>query len=142
MTDVLPPSDTPYGQRVRDRLRTEIAIWLITTGLDGTPQPNPVWFWWDGASNVLVYNRPEAHRLAHLRRSPRLALHFDGNGRGGDVVILTGSAEVIDAPPPHEHREYLAKYRADMARVSGSPEQFSTQYSVPLLVSIDKVRGF
>ena len=142
MTDVLPPTDTDYGQRVRTRLQSEIAIWLITTGRDGTPQPNPVWFVWDGGASLLVYNRPDAHRLAHLRRSPRLSLHFDGNGRGGNVVVVTGSAEVIDAPAPHEHPAYLAKYHDDMIRVSGSPEQFSEQYPVPLLVTIEAVRGF
>ncbi|HLY33259.1 MAG TPA: TIGR03667 family PPOX class F420-dependent oxidoreductase [Jatrophihabitantaceae bacterium] len=142
MTDVLPPADNEYGERVRARLSGEIAVWLTTVGADGTPQPNPVWFVWDGGTSLLVYNRSDAHRLTHLRRSPRLSLHFDGNGRGGNVVVLTGSARVIEAPAPHEHPDYVSKYRADMARVSGSPEQFSAQYPVALQVTIDKIRGF
>ncbi len=44
---------TPFGARVAQRLREEHLIWLTTVGADGTPQPNPVWFLWDGAS-VLV----------------------------------------------------------------------------------------
>jgi len=142
MTDVLPPADNEYGERVRARLRGEVAVWLTTVGADGTPQPNPVCFVWGGSTSLLVYNRRDAHRLAHLRRLSRLSLHFDGNGRGGNVVVLTGSAEVIDAPPAHEHPDYVSKYRDDMTRVSGSPEQFSALYTVALRVTIDKIRGF
>ena len=142
MSDPLPPADSDYGQRVRDRLRGETAVWVTTVARDGTPQPNPVWFVWDGAASLLIYNRPDAHRLEHVRRSPRLSLHFDGNGRGGNVVVLTGSAARIDAPAPHENPDYLAKYHDDMTRVSGSPQRFSEQYPVPLRVTIDKVRGF
>ena len=139
----LPPADTPYGARVRDRLATETAIWLTTVGQDGTPQPNPVWFLWDGDDELLVYNRADAYRLAHLHDSPRLALHLNSNARGGDVVVLTGTATVdASVPPPHEHEGYLAKYEQDMVRVSGTVERFSEQYPVALRVAIDKIRGF
>lgn len=143
MTHPLPVPDDAFGNRVRARLREERVIWLTTVAADGTPQPNPVWFYWDGGDTLLIYNRPGAHRLAHLRARPRLAMHFDGNGKGGDVVVITGAASVDDdVPPPHEHPEYAAKYRDSMIRVSGRVEDFSRQYPVPLRVTIAKVRGF
>jgi PPOX class probable F420-dependent enzyme len=136
----LPDPATAFGERVARRLRDEIVIWYTSVGRDGTPQPNPVWFWWDGET-FLVYNRPGAGRVAHAASRPRVALHFDGNGRGGDIVVFTGTARVApDVPPPHAHPEYLDKYRREIARVSGTPEAFSEQYPVPIRVHPDRVR--
>ncbi len=41
-----------YGERVRRRLTGEMTIWLTTVGRDGTPQPNPVGFLWDGGDSL------------------------------------------------------------------------------------------
>jgi hypothetical protein len=46
--DVLPDPETPFGEKVARRLRTEMVIWFTTVGADGTPQPNPVWFLAEG----------------------------------------------------------------------------------------------
>lgn len=139
---VLPDPTTRFGARVRDRLRKEQVIWFTTVGADGTPQPNPVWFLWH-EGDVLVYNRADAHRLKHIERRPQVALHFDGDGKGGDVVVLKGPAQVVDdVPPPHALRAYAEKYAKGMLRVSGSAEAFSEAYPVPVRVRITGVRGF
>jgi PPOX class probable F420-dependent enzyme len=131
-----------FGDRVRARLRDAYVIWLTTVGADGTPQPNPVWFLWDGADSILVYNREHAHRLAHIDARPRIALHLDGNGRGGDIVVVAGTARRSpDDPAPHENPEYVAKYADGMTRVSGSLAAFSADYPVPVRVQIDRIRG-
>ena len=139
---LLPDPATGFGERVRQRLRDEQVIWFTTVGGDGTPQPNPVWFLWEDNS-ALVYNRSDANRLTHIRRRPQVCLHFDGNGRGGDIVVLAGRAQVLEGhPPPHELPGYLDKYRESMTRVSGSPEAFSEAYPVPVRVDVARVRGF
>lgn len=139
---ILPEPSTPFGNRVRRRLADEIVIWFTSVGRDGTPQPNPVWFLWEEPT-FLVYNRPQAHRLMHIRRRPQVALHFDGNGRGGDIVVFTGKAEILDGYPlAHENTAYLAKYRQHMLRVSGSLEGFGTDYPVAVRVQVTRVRGF
>ena len=139
---VLPDPATPFGRRVRARLRDDTVAWLTTVGSDGTPQPNPVWFLSEEDGSVLVYNRPDAGRLRHVRTRPRVAVSFDGDGRGGDIVVVTGTAELPEGLPlPHEHPEYLAKYRDAMARVAGSPEGFSHAYPVPLRIRPAAVRG-
>ena len=56
-----PDFTTTVGRRCLERLRTEKAIWLTTVAPDGTPQPNPVWFTWDGET-VLVYSHRDAFR--------------------------------------------------------------------------------
>lgn len=142
-SDVLPDPSSDFGRRARARLRDEQVVWFTTIGADGTPQPNPVWFVWDEPATVLVYNRADANRLTHIANRPRVALHFGGNGRGGDVVVVAGRAELAaQLSPPHEHVAYLAKYRDAMTRVSGSPERFSTDYPVAVTVQIERIRGF
>ncbi|HEX3336473.1 MAG TPA: TIGR03667 family PPOX class F420-dependent oxidoreductase [Jatrophihabitans sp.] len=131
-----------FGERVRTRLRDEQVIWLITTGADGTPQPNPVWFVWDGEASLLVYNRADAFRLAHIDARPAVALNFDGDGRGGNIVVLSGTARrAPGGPPAHENPAYVAKYAGPMGRVSGSPEEFTQAYPVAVRIDIRRIRG-
>ncbi|MFN2518787.1 MAG: TIGR03667 family PPOX class F420-dependent oxidoreductase [Jatrophihabitantaceae bacterium] len=140
--DVFPAAGSDFGQRVRARLRDEQILWFTTVGADGTPQPNPVWFLWDEDATLLVYNRAEANRLTHIADRPRVAMHFDGDGHGGDIVVMVGRAQLAeDEPAPHHHSAYLTKYRDAMAMVSGSPEAFSAAYPVALSVHIERVRG-
>jgi PPOX class probable F420-dependent enzyme len=143
MSSVLPSASTPFGERVARRLREEPIIWLTTTGADGTPQPNPVWFYWDEqAQSVLIYSLPDAARLAHIHSTPRVALHFDGNGRGGDIIVLTGECRLSPSDlPADQHTAYLDKYQDFIARSFGTPANFAAQYSVPLRVTPTKVRG-
>lgn len=140
---VLPDPTTPFGRRVADRLRDERVIWLTTVAADGTPQPNPVWFIPESDDEILIYNRHNANRLTHVRQRPRVTLHFDGDGQGGDIVVLNGDAELLsDRPPPHQHPAYLAKYQQAMIRVSGSPEAFGATYPTAIRVRLTRVRGF
>jgi PPOX class probable F420-dependent enzyme len=152
MSSVLPSAATPFGERVARRLQEEPVIWLTTTGADGTPQPNPVWFYWDEqAQSILIYSLPDAARLAHIpdaarlahiHATPRVALHFDGNGRGGDIIVITGEARLSqDDPPADQHTAYLDKYQDFIARSFGTPANFAAKYSVSLRITPTKVRG-
>jgi PPOX class probable F420-dependent enzyme len=138
----LPDPSTPFGERVLRRLREEQVIWIVTVGNDGTPQPNPVGFVFDDDGSILIYNAATAHRLDHIVDRPRVALHFDGDGAGGDIVVFTGTASVAtDAPPPHENPAFVAKYGDGMTQISGSPERFSGAFPTPLRVDITRTRG-
>ena len=138
---IMPPVSTPFGERVARRLQDERVIWLTTVGADGTPQPNPVWFLWDGET-FLIYSLPDAARIAHIKRNPRVSLHFDGNGRGGDIIVITGDA-LLDpaAPPARQNPLYLEKYKEFMDRLNYTPESFTARYSQPLSIRPTKVRG-
>jgi PPOX class probable F420-dependent enzyme len=138
---VLPDPTTPFGERALRRLNSEVVIWLTTVGKDGTPQPNPVWFLLDNDS-LLIYNRPDANRIAHIGQRPQVALNLDGDGKGGDIVVVTGTARLIDDVPPCDQLPaYLEKYEALMTRVAGSPEKFGKAYPVAMRIDISKVRG-
>lgn len=141
MATVLPDPATPFGERVARRLRDEPIMWLTTVGADGTPQPNPIWFLWDGES-ILIYNRASAKRLEHIPRNPRIALHFDGDGQGGDIVVLSGEARLSPHDPSADRNPtYVEKHRDFIARAFNTPENFASLYPVALRVTIGKVRG-
>jgi PPOX class probable F420-dependent enzyme len=142
MASVMPPENTPFGERVARRLRDEPVIWMTTVGADGTPQPNPVWFLWDGQS-FLIYSLPDAARLSHLKRNVHVALHFDGNGKGGDIVVIAGEAHVsTEDVSADKNAVYVEKYREFIRRSFQTPENFASRYNVALRVTPKKVRGF
>jgi PPOX class probable F420-dependent enzyme len=142
-TSRLLDASSPFGQRAQQRLRDERVIWLTTIGADGTPQPNPVWFLWDSsASSFLVYSLPDAQRLRHIERNPRVALHFDGNGQGGNIVVFGAEARRSTSDPSADQvTAYVDKYRDFIARNFGTPEAFAQRYSVALRITPDRVRG-
>jgi hypothetical protein len=68
-------------------------------------------------------------------------LHLDGNGQGGDIVVVTGEARVSDDPPADRVPAYVEKYRAAAERLGWSPEQFAELYRVAVRVSFGRLRG-
>jgi PPOX class probable F420-dependent enzyme len=142
MTTILPDPTTPFGERVARRLREEIVIWLTTTGADGTPQPAPVWFLWEGET-FLIYTLTNAKRLAHIERNPHVALNFDSDGSGGDIVVFTGEAHrAPDETPADQNPAYAEKYRASIANEFQTAANFARGYPVALRIRPSKVRGF
>ena len=139
----LPDPSTPFGERIARRLRNERLMWLTTVDANGMPQPTPVWFLWDEAtSTILIYSRSDAKRLEHLQQNPRVALNFDGNGSGGDIIVFTGVAEVSTADPPADQLPaYVEKYRNFIARRYDTPENFASIYSVALRMKPRRIRG-
>jgi PPOX class probable F420-dependent enzyme len=132
---------TEFGARAERRLRQELIIWLTSVSPADTPQPSPVWFLWDGET-VLVYSRPDTPKLRNIERHPTVALHLDGNGQGGDIVVLTGEARVVtDVPPANQIPEYVTKYRTAIARIGMSPETFARAYSVAIRVTPTRIHG-
>jgi PPOX class probable F420-dependent enzyme len=133
---------TSFGRRAADRLRDETIIWLTTMGTDGSPQPRPVWFWWDGDKTVLIYSKSDTHKLRHLHHNARVALHFDSDGRGGDIVVLTGTANVDpEVVAADRHPQYREKYETGFKRINMSAEEFAETYRVPIQVHLTSLRG-
>jgi PPOX class probable F420-dependent enzyme len=140
-SELIPDRATAYGERVRRRLTGEMTIWLTTVGRDGTPQPNPVGFLWDGGDSVLTYSQADAWRLAHIRRQPRVSLHFDSNG-GDDIVVLTGTAEILEGyPAVPGNPAWLQKYGDAIAARFGDAVTFAERFPVPVRIHLTRVRG-
>lgn len=134
--------DTKFGRQVKRRLKDEQEIWLTTTDAHGTPQPRPVWFWWDGET-FLIYSEPHAHKLKHIADNPSVALNFNTTPDDGGVVVFTGTAALApDTLPSHKHKAYFKKYKQGIKDLKMTPEEFSARWSVPFRVTPEKVRGW
>jgi PPOX class probable F420-dependent enzyme len=125
--------------RAGERLADEIVIWLTTVDPSGTPQPAPVWFLWTG-SDVLIFSQANKAKLRNIRSNPGVALNFDGNGKGGDIVVLPGTAVVDASPTEDEIEAFDKKYAYDIKRIGLTPETFHAKYSVPIRVTPTKLR--
>jgi PPOX class probable F420-dependent enzyme len=135
-------TSTPFGQRAERRLREDRLAWLTTVAADGTPQPVPVWFLWEGGDSILLYSKPDTAKLRNIAARPRVSLHLDGNGQGGDIVVLLGAAAESDDAPASDVPAYVEKYGAFIARNSWTPESFAADYSVPLRITVTGLRGW
>jgi PPOX class probable F420-dependent enzyme len=82
--------------------------------------------------------------VRHIAAHPQVALHFNTDGSGDkDVIVLVGTAAIdTTVPPAHKVRAYLRKYRAGMAELGMTAEQFSREYSVAIRVTPTVLRGW
>ncbi len=125
MSFALPDPSTDFGARIAARLRDERIIWIVTTAADGAPQPNPVWYVWN-ASSFLIYSLPDAARVRHIRRNPLVALHFNSDADGNDIIVFVGEAhEAPDAPSADQNPAYLARYGDRIDANFGGPASFA-----------------
>ena len=132
---------TTFGARVARRLREEEVAWVTTVSPSGAPLPRPVWFLWDGAESVLVYSR-RGTRIRNIQANPRVTFSFDGDGHGGDIVVLTGRASVERAALGAERDEaYLAKYASQMDRLGMALEDFIARFPVPVRIRFLRLYG-
>nr|MBN1228169.1 TIGR03667 family PPOX class F420-dependent oxidoreductase [Anaerolineae bacterium] len=132
---------TPFGERVERRLNSDRIIWLTTVDSKGRPQPRPVWFLWTG-EEFLILSRPEGFKLRHIRQNPHVALNLDGDGQGGDIIVVLGEGQVVDKSPSESELEaFLAKYADGVRRLGLTPEQFKTRYKVHIWITPTGLRG-
>ena len=133
---------TEFGARAARHLREEIVVWMTTVTPGGAPVPRPVWFIWDGAESVVMYSQPKL-RIRNLEANSRVALNFDGDGDGGDIVVLSGTAAVDrDLPAANDDPAYLAKYDEHITRIDMTPETFAREYSVPVRIDLTGLQGY
>jgi PPOX class probable F420-dependent enzyme len=137
--DELLSGETPFTLRAKQHLIDDPIIWLTAVDSRGRPQPNPVWFLWNGTETLLIYNREDARRLRHVASNPNVAINF--NVQTGDVLMLNGTARRVEAGPAHGNQEYVNKYGPSMVRIAGSVEQMGLNYPVALEVTISDIRG-
>jgi len=132
------PADSG-GALAAERLAAERIGWLTTVAADGTPQTSPIWFLWDG-DEILIYSL-DSPRVRNLKSHPRVSLNLDGNGLGGDIVIVEGTARIDnEAPSAAENGEYLVKYEPAMDGHGWTPEWFAGRYSVPIRITPTRFR--
>ena len=130
-----------FGARAERRLTEERVIWLTTVDTRGIPQTRPVWFLWDGES-LLVFSRPQAHKVRHIETNPHVSVNFDSDGQGGDIVVLLGAAHIVKSPIPTDMIAcYVEKYSQGMENLGLSPADFSNTYSLAIKITPTSLRG-
>jgi PPOX class probable F420-dependent enzyme len=131
-----------FGARAAAHLREDVVVWLTTVSPSGAPLPTPVWFWWDGDDTLRIQSLPTARRVEDVAANDRVSLNFAGDGQGGDIVVFSGRARMVDDAPPVEQVEgYVSKYRSRMERLGLTPAQFGARYSIALEVELRRLRG-
>lgn len=125
-----------------ERLRKDMIGWLTTVTPDGQPQTFPIWFLWvDG--EALIYSDRRARRNVNIAANPRVSLHLNDDGRGGDVVVVEGEARIDEtAPPVPGNPAYLAKYGEWIVSHLSSAEEMATIYNVALRIRPTRGRAF
>jgi PPOX class probable F420-dependent enzyme len=124
---------TPSGAKGAALIDDAYVAWLTTVRPNGQPQSSPVWFVIDD-QDFLIYSLPDTARTANLATNSMVSLNLDSNA-GSDVVVVEGTARVVDGPRSIDHAGYQDKYRDGMPSIGHTPESFADRYSVPIRVT-------
>jgi len=131
-----------FGRRAQRRLKSDLVVWLTTVDAAGRPQPRPVWFHWDG-KDLLIFSRPKAGKIRQIAGQPHVAVHFNSDEHGDDVVVLLGEARLVKSKMrPERIKAYLRKYRQSIQDLEMTPDTFLGDYRIPISVRPTQVRGF
>jgi PPOX class probable F420-dependent enzyme len=123
------------------RLSKETVVWLTTVSSDGTPQPNPVWFYWTG-KRFIIYSSPSSAKVKNIHRNPKVSLNLEGaETLGGDVVVFKGEAQLKESSMVI-NPGYLRKYSAAAAKWGRTPEDIIAEFSVEIQIVPTKVRTY
>jgi PPOX class probable F420-dependent enzyme len=132
--------NTQFGKQVVQCLQSEDVIWLTTVTPKSIPQPNPVWFYWDGNS-IIIYSQPGSFRIRNIEHNPKVALNFQGvDVMGNHVVVILGEAK-LKYGYSALHPGYEAKYMQYLPQMSITFEQLVASYSVEITIEPARVHS-
>ena len=124
-------------EQIEKHLAADQIVWLTTVTPSGRPAPRPVWFLWNG-TDVVIYSMPDAAKIKHVTANGHVALNFNSTPGGGDVVVISGQAEVVHgAPLPSAVPGLLDKYRDTMAAM-GYTQEWYDSYNTAIRVTPER----
>lgn len=125
-----------------ERVATEPIGWLTTVSGDGVPSTAPVWFFLEPDDTITVYSKDPSVRVRNVKGNSRVTLHLEGDGRGGAIVVLNGTAAIdYDAPTADHHAGFVAKYQDFLDQYQWSPQWFAEHYPTALRLTVSSIRG-
>ncbi len=128
--------------RARRRIDADRVVWLTTITDRDIPAPNPVWYVPDGDA-IVVFTAPTSHKVRNLEQRPQVALHFNTDPAGSDVVVITGQVEITHGEAPSRFPGYLAKYGPELSeRLGWTVEELDRGFSTQLRIMPTRVRLF
>jgi PPOX class probable F420-dependent enzyme len=120
---------------VNERLAAEPIIWFATT----RPRATPVWFLSDDWT-VTIFTTPVTHKQRDLARSPTVSLHLETAGDGTDVVLLDGSAVVVEGVRADALIGFVDKYRGRFG--DGGYRAWADEFSVAIRVHVTRITAW
>jgi PPOX class probable F420-dependent enzyme len=131
-------AENPAHAAAAARLRDEMIIWLTTVNPSGQPQSSPVWFLWDG-TEFLIYGSANGSKTPNIAANPRVSLNLDGNGQGGGIVVVEGTARIDeDGAGPGDVAGYMAKYGDRISAYGWDAAKMARDY--PHVIRVTPVR--
>jgi len=132
-----------FGQAVKEHLKNQYVIWLTTVDSHLAPQPRPVWFIWEEES-FLIFSQAKAYKVAHIKKNPTVALHFNTDETGDKhVMVFVGEASIDkNCPPADKVSEYFEKYKQGISDLNMTPEGFSDEYCIAIRIKPTEIRGW
>jgi PPOX class probable F420-dependent enzyme len=125
-------------ERIERHLTGELIAWLTTVTPAGRPAPRPVWFVWDGAA-IIIYSLNGGAKLRHIQANNQVAVHFNSAANGGDIVVISGRADLVpDAPAPSQFPGFMDKYAARIEQMGRAPQWYDDLYGVALRVTPER----
>jgi PPOX class probable F420-dependent enzyme len=126
---------------IQERLDGELVAWMTTVNAAGQPQTSPVWFLVQDEV-IVIYSLGRTPRTRNIAANPRVSLNLNSTPAGGEVVVIEGSAELVeDGPPADADAAYVAKYREQMADLGMTPASFAADYPVRIHVTPTRLRA-
>jgi PPOX class probable F420-dependent enzyme len=123
------------------RLVDEPIAWLTTVSGEGVPSTAPIWFLLEDDDTITVYSRDPSVRVRNLTENEHITFHLEGDGEGGAIVVLRGTAAIDKTiPPVSSHPRFIAKYQPFLDRFGWTPEGFAKSYPTPIRISIRSIR--
>ncbi|GCE31382.1 PPOX class F420-dependent oxidoreductase [Dictyobacter alpinus] len=120
---------------VEERLRSDKMVWLTSIRPDWRPHNIPVWFLWDNAT-ILIFSKAKTQKVRNIRQNQAVVLALDDTKDGRDVVILEGTAQLLEKGQGREALPaYSEKYREGLRGIGVTAEQFTMLYSQPIRIT-------
>ncbi|HLX39811.1 MAG TPA: pyridoxamine 5'-phosphate oxidase family protein [Ktedonobacteraceae bacterium] len=126
---------------VTERLTNDLITWLTTVRPDGRPHTVPVWFLWDGAT-ILIFRATKV-KVHELKQNPNVTLALDPSNIGNDIVVIEGTAELVDdVDITTTLPAFARKYGALLKDMGWTAESMAPNYPHAVRVTPVKILGF
>ena len=133
--------NTERGAHVNERLNNDLVTWLTTVRPDGRPHTVPVWFLWDG-STILIFRAVKV-KVQELKQNPNVTLALDPSNNGNDIVVVEGTAELVeDVNITVALPAFAKKYDALLKEMGWTVESMAPNYPHAVRVTPKKFLGF
>ena len=133
--------NTERGAHINERLNNNLITWLTTVRPDGRPHTVPVWFLWDG-STILIFRAIKV-KVQELKQNPNVTLALDPSNNGNDIVVVEGTAELVeDVNITVTLPAFVKKYAALLKDMGWTAETMAPNYPHAVRVTPKKFLGF